>query len=593
MFALVALAVASVLASAVLFQHMRFTTWLAAAGILFEGQWLLITLLKRTLFVGSSLETFYLLTSVLLLLLWILMLRSVRWPRFSRTTLLAELMVVVSCAVIVTGLVMVVRHNGYVDGEYVMHGFYNGDTATFIALTERSFTEHTLLEKNPFSGNGPLEYPTLVHAAWANFFLLLGASDGWLQLLEPLTVLMLLCSIPTFFLLWDTVFPEPLEPWKKWLGIPSRAVVRLLQAGVVLYIVALSWDSYIYPQSHFFLLGIFLVLIALLLRTGKAIGVSQLRFYIPAATLGLILLFANAVTGTAAIAGLLILHLFRANDPTRSISERTFFLITTVAWAGAVVLISPGEAVWGLPGFSYTAALDMLRLAPVVLLLISALILNLERHRLLVGISVGFMTMACATFFFSQRNIVIDNASRFFYHALLVGYPLLIIPLIRGFYTLRRELFLTTRTLFEKTAGLMALSVGLLLFLLPAGASMASNMDALLFKNETRISSEELTALEWVKTTPTESLFAANPDGPWTIPIFTGRALLRTNYWLSAEDTLQVQVAAAFAGNITAQQRVLQEIDYLYLRTSERASWHLDNDTPVFENDEIVIYQGR
>lgn len=585
------LVVASFFASAILFRHTRFTTWIAAAGLLLEGQWLLLTLLQRTSLAMLPLETFYLGGAAVLLAGWLVMVRQARWPRISRTTLQSDLLVLVTCAIIFAGLYLVLYHNGYTNGQYVMHGFYNGDTATFTALTERSLQERGLVEENPFSGNGPLEYPTLVHAGWANFFSLVGVGNNWLQLLEPFTVLILLLTVPAFFLLWDTIVPEPTEPWRQWLGVPSRGVLRVLQVGIVLYIAALSWDSYIYPQSHFFLTGLFLLLAALVVRAGAERGMAQLRFVLPAVVLALTLLFANAVTGTAAVGVLAVLHLFRANDRSRPVVERVLFLGTVILWLGAIVVVSPGEASWGLPGFSYTAALDMLKLAPVLLLLLVALLMQLERHRLLIGMCTALVAMALVTFFFSQRNIVIDNASRFFYHALLVGFPLLIIPMIRGYYWLRRELFLSTQTLFEKTAGLAAVGAGILLFLLPAGASVASSMDALLFKNEITVSSEELAALEWVQATPTDTVFAANPDGPWTIPIFTGRALLRTNYWLSAEDPAQTEVSAAFAGDQAAQQEVIEQVEYVYLHRNEQSAWQIPT-APVFENSEIAIYQS-
>jgi len=75
--------------------------------------------------------------------------------------------------------------------------------------------------------------------------------------------------------------------------------------------------------------------------------------------------------------------------------------------------------------------------------------------------------------------------------------------------------------------------------------------------------------------------------------LFTGRALLRADYWLSPQDELSRQVTAAFAGNGAAQKVVLKQADYLLLPRDEQGLWKLPIYDQVFSNTAVNIYRLR
>src|SRR5581483_6685135 len=74
------LIVTSLLASGILFRHQRLLTYLAAAGVLWEGQWLLLTLLNRTLLSSVTPNTLFTVGSSLLLVVSIAFIRKWQSP---------------------------------------------------------------------------------------------------------------------------------------------------------------------------------------------------------------------------------------------------------------------------------------------------------------------------------------------------------------------------------------------------------------------------------------------------------------------------------------------------------------------------------
>lgn len=587
--------ISSLLASGILFKHQRVLTFLAAAGVAGEGQWLLLTLLTRTVFQHSSANGVFLAGSIILLLVWAVFYKQWKFPYFSSVDSgRRDAVIIVVLLVTLASAWLIMKHNGFVDNAWVTHGFYNGDTATFVSLVERSGQINQLVAENPFAGNGPLEYPTLLHAGVAQVLENLNATSGLLQVLPIMTYVQILLTVPIFFLLLDVIFPEPEEPWRKWFGVPSRFWILAAQAGMVLYIMALSWDNYIYPQGHFFLTGLFLFEACLLLASFPLKAKAQLLPLGASALTAFVLLRSNAVTGTVAVAVFATFCLLRTNDRKRLINERTGFLFLLLATVFVFLTGHAGQPAFGKLHFSYTAALDMLRLSPILAILVVAIFRNLSRQAAVGAISSILMLLALVTFLFSARNIVVENASRFFYLALLVGFPLLLGQLVQLWYWLKQELLYTIHTLAELTTGwaVVIMSVAILAF--PALASVASAHDNLMFKDEQKVDTAMRTALWWVQDhTPANAIFLASPNEPFAIPMFTGRSLLRTDYWLSPDDIILNDVQAAFAGNVAAREKVLNQADYLLLTKDERVSWEPLPAQKIFDNNAVVIYKLR
>lgn len=591
---IVLLAAASFLASGILFQHQRLLTFLGLAGIIFEMQWLLLTLLDRTLLRSTVTEIVFLIGSGLLFVIWLYFRKLWHMPCLHTTgSGRKDMWILPMLVAVLISSFFISRANGFNELTWISHGFYNGDTATFAALTQRSFFTSDLLDKNPFAGNGSLEYPTLLHAGIATFLWALGVGTQWLHFLPVIVLIQLLITIPMFFLLWDSLYPEPKEDYTKWLGISSRHIVFLVQTLLAGYVATLSWDNYVYPQSHFFLTGAFLLLASLLIQA-KVISAKTSLWLATAGFIGLILVFSNAVTGTAAIAVLMAFFATQANSKKLTVNVRMLSVILIALFAGIFLIANPGDGSFGLPQFSYMAAGDMLRLAPIVMAIIVAMFLSFSYLPVSAAAVMLLFTLGFITFFFSTRNIVVDNASRFFYHGILIGFPFLLSPLIRLYYYLRREIKYTTHTLTELVVAWAGVMCVALFFLLPAGASVSSAFDNLLFKDTQEVSALEREALWWVNDhIDPNAIILASPHAPFSIPYFTGRSVLRTDYWLSPDDKILEDVKAAFIGDIAAREIVLTHVNYLYLRKSEREQWEPLPLEKVFDNSGAVIYKVR
>jgi hypothetical protein len=272
---------------------------------------------------------------------------------------------------------------------------------------------------------------------------------------------------------------------------------------------------------------------------------------------------------------------------------RSLSLVAAGMWVIAFILLAPGEPAFGLPDFSYTAALDMTRLSLVIAILAAAIILQPENQSYVRAAAAALAVLAIFTFFFSTRNIVIENASRFFYHALLIAFPLLLGPLIQTWYWLKRRIVYTSHSLIDQAAAWAAVALLAWLLALPSAASVASAHDNLQFKNERVIEAETLQALAWLKqNSPTDAVVMASPSPPWAVPFFTGRSLIRLqDYWLSPPDTIAHQLQAAFAGDKASQVAVLPLADYVFLTRQEESAWLLPLGDEVFRNGRVLIYQ--
>jgi hypothetical protein len=449
-----------------------------------------------------------------------------------------------------------------------------------------------LVQTNPFAGGGELEYPVLLHAAWATVWQATTVGMDWLHLLPLLTMGQILITVPLFFLLWDIAFPEPHERWRLWLGVPSRTAIIAVQGAVVLGVMALAWDGYIYPQSHFFLTAPFLLLVALLGRAWRERGLVEWTWLTPAAATALVLLLSNAVTGTAAVAAVLLFYLLRAADRSRLVWHRAVFLAGSAAWIAIFLAATPGNAAFGSPGFSYTAAGAIAVLTPALFALIAGVWISGERQPLTAALVMVLSFMGFFTFVFSARDIIVENAARFMYHAVVAGFPLVLEGTVRLFYYLRRELFATAQPFYRQLTGLAGVAALLLFLTLPALASVASAHDHLMYQDRQIVSAEHQDVLAWLAAhTAPDAVIIASPYEPWAVPQFTGRSLLRIDHWLSPQDELFHQVVSAWAGDEAAQEIILPKGDYLLLTSDEHTQWPSVSGEPLFESGGIGVYE--
>ncbi|PIT98563.1 MAG: hypothetical protein COT71_00090 [Candidatus Andersenbacteria bacterium CG10_big_fil_rev_8_21_14_0_10_54_11] len=590
------LAAASLLASGELFRHRRVSTYLAAAGALFEGHWLLLALVSRWLPLLAQTAVFWAgAAAVGALWLW----QIQQWQRPAagdavRNVVRREAAVLLVLLPVFVSAWVVVSMNGLqADGSIALRGFYNGDTVTLAALTEKARLTDGAVRANPFAADTELEYPTLVHGALAAFLAAIGWRGPVLFVLPGLTLLHVLIIVPLLFLLWDVYWPEPGDQaagaaspaWQAWMGVPSRWMVSAGQAALTLFVLMGMWDNFIYPQTHFFLNGLFLMLVCLLLR----------GFLWLAQPLALILLLSNAVTGTVAAVLAAAAFLLRAVTHGEGKQKRSVFAAAGLLWLLFIPLLGAGESGFGWPQFYYSAAFSFSHTVPILLLLLPGVFLFGERFRL-PGLAVGMLlALAAVTFVFSTRAIVAENASRFADHAILLALPLLLPPAIQLAYWLRQRLW-HEAAVPDVLLGrrLMAVALGIVL-LLPAGVSTASAYDNLLLTAPRIISSDTQQVLAVLAAkAPQGARVAAAPYEPFSVPLLTGRSLIRTDdYWLSPQDELLATLRAAFAGDAASQARIANEADYVLLTAEEQHHWDVRGYEQVASQGDISLYRFR
>ncbi len=588
-----------ILTSGILFTHRRLVTFIATGLTLSGGWWLLLTLLAPALVTTSGDSSITLVAAVILLLGWGSQWRSFTAPGWQAPLVLRdELVPLLATALVCLGAIPVLLLNGWQGDQFVMHGFYHGDTTTFAALTQRSLLSAKLVNENVFAGNGPLEYPTLLHAGIAEVIRASGGNSV-LTALPWLTIIGILASIPTLWLLWDLLVPAYAKG-KKWLGVSGKVLPLALQLILPLYVLTLSWDRYIYPQSHFFLTGMFIVLAALLVSNTKTAGRPHYVSLSVAAALTLVLLLSNAVTGTAALVLLLAQNGIQVINIKRPPRLRAVHLVLAVAAVLVFLVATPGQGAIGLlPGLSYSASGDMLRLALPLLILLSALLMSEGKRPYLTAAVGGLSLLAVITYIFSGRDIVVANGSRFFYHAILIAFPVAAYPIVRVVMWVKRQLLHAGAPPGTKAGSWAFVLTVLFLMALPGLASGASAYDNLLFGEVSIVTTPHVEALNWIDTNAAANdAIIAHPDSPWLVPLFTGRSLLRTNYWLDPNDELTQHLNDAFAGDTAAQASVISharrpdgQARYLLLQSTELVAWEKTVSEPVFNNQDVSIFE--
>lgn len=576
----VILGLASILASGILFSHKRILTLLAAAGALFESGWLLLTLIHRVVWPRSP-EAVFLIGSLLFLgLLWPGR-RQWRWPYRALGSGWRDVVVIITLIPVLASALIIGRANGFVGEDWVGHGFYNGDTATFIALVQRSLESDGLVNTNPFAGNGPLEYPTLVHAGLAEIVGMLGTRNDWIFFVPLIVLIQIVITVPLFFLLSDAMSSN-----RRWPAL-------LLEGVAAGYVMALSLESYVYLQGHFFTTALFILLVASLMRVWPQQGWQQVPALPISGGLTILLVLSNAVTGAAAAVVWSVFALLRLAEVSRRKVERISYAVSIALLAIFYLTGTSTQDSFSLtPWFSYTAAGNTMMMAAPLLLLLLAQLGQLRQQSFITATTTTLAGFGLMVFVFSDRNIIIDNASRFLYHALLVGWPLVVDRVIHGGRVLRAHVRRLNRLPLQASAVLSGVLMAALLSW-PAAASVASVHDHLLFKEEHVTSASVRRAMQWIaRQTPPASVWLASPEAPWEIPLFTGRALLRAHYWLSPDDELAWQVTAAFAGDKFMQQQLLSQVDYVALKAEERHDWDLSPEKILYDFGGVVIYEG-
>ena len=595
MFELLLFCVSALFGSGVLFWHKRVLTYLAFAGVLFEMEFIATSFIRRTFIHGVSGSLVFLIAGIMWVTLWAALYKYWKSPYKIPGSGKRDGFAGIALIAILALAYPVISSNGYRGTDFIMHGFYNGDTVTFASLVNKSFSTIGEVTQNPFSANGSLEYPTVLHGAFADFFSVTKISTGWLHYASLMTYIQILITIPMFFLLWDVVFPEPKNKSELWFGIISRNAVYGLQVIVTLIAIGLSLDSYIYPQSHFFLIASFLAVLALFSQALPSKGKQELLYAMPACIIAILLLLANTVTGTAA-AGLAGTFAFiRVFDKKQSIKTRALYLTVGIGLLAIMHWASSSRVSFLHPHFSVSSAGDMIRAGLPYLFVLAGALYALSRKQFLAiaSILVGFLGIV--TFFLADRNIVTENASRFLYHGFLIGFPLLLAPLIRYLYFLRREIILTSRPFSEIITGWIGSMAMLLILFLPIGISAGSTYSNLIKNDEHTITQNTQIALAIIDGLGKPGdIVIANPNEPFSVPLFTSKALLRANdYWLSLQDNTTNGLAQAFAGDKTSQKEILAQGNFLLLTPEEAKSWDVSKLKKVFESKDAIAYRIR
>lgn len=589
--AIVALAVSSMLAAGILLKQKRILTLLASAGTIWEAQWLGLTLVGRVVWPQVNPEVIFLAGSLVSIVPWLIKIRQWTWPYREPGSGRRDLAVLIMIGGVLGAASLVQAQNGFQNTTWVTHGFYNGDTMTMISLVQRSLLEPGLVQENPFAANKYLEYPTLWHGGLATLLTAFNVSMDWIHFLASITYTQILLTVPIFFLFMDTVMPEPDRKEVKWLGVRSRIAVLLVQTLIIGYVLAVSWDSYIYPQTHFFITGMWLLGLALLVRADEEKGNRQLWWTVPAGIITLVVLLSNAVTGAAAVAVTIAYYGKKSIAAKQKMQARAIWLAGIIGWVIAFAMWSAGDVMVGWPNFSYTAAESMMRLAPVVIVLGLVMLKQPAKKNWLSLAMVVLMGMAALMFFLSKRNIIVANSERFIYHALLVGYPLLLAPSISLYYAWKR-LWYEDNDLAGWISRFGSTAAISLIFIFPALISGARTHDHLMRQDEQKVNLGEQEALEYIKqNTAADDVILADSQAPWMVPMFTGRSQVRADFWLAPADAVLEEVKQAFKGNMEAQAKSLQRAQYLLIRQDEIVKWELDRYEKVFHNGQMAIYK--
>lgn len=487
-----------------------------------------------------------------------------RWRPGGNLVLTSRSDIILLAALPVLASVLLVNSsNGYVQvpgkgEEFHARGYVNGDTMTLFALT-RATEERArnpldpspgsgVLRANPFAGNGPLEYPTLVHRTLADIMLTTGGDitrAAWWLILPALMGTVAVSALSAQYIFRG-------QPLPLWLPL------------VLLAAYGSTWESFTFPQSHTFLTGVFFLLVLNLVARDQATAPSRRALLaVAAGLLTLVLQFANAVLGTAAVVLAVLASLASLADRRLGRGERLVTVVGAAVLAGLFLRLPPGAGALGTLNIAYTAVPEFLAAGLLGLVVLWALWDTAWLHRsgsLLVA-GVALPILGLATLIFSARDLVAANAARFLFLLVLIGWPV-VIPLIQRvadwWWREFRHVEHTPSEQFLLAGGVLVTAA---ILLLPSASSVARTLDELVRKPAHVISADELHAFAWMRTHTApdaafirapESLFNRQEVAPLSLPAFSGRAQLRSEYWLSPDDGLLEYLRLFLAGQANA-----------------------------------------
>jgi hypothetical protein len=140
MIELVLLVVSALFGSGVLFWHKRVLTYLAFAGVLFEAEILLSAFIRRSFIHTISGPTFYLVAGIIFLALFASLYKYWKSPYKVPGSGKRDGFIAIALVVVLAIAYPIISSNGYHGDNFILHGFYNGDTVTFASLVNKSFT---------------------------------------------------------------------------------------------------------------------------------------------------------------------------------------------------------------------------------------------------------------------------------------------------------------------------------------------------------------------------------------------------------------------------------------------------------------------
>lgn len=581
------LLIASFLGSGILFKHVRFLTYVSAALTLWQTSWIFLSYASRTIFHTISGPLVFLIGSGAACIVWAFAYRQWKKPIYhslknSWWANGAPLLIIL-IALLATLRISSVNGPGP-QGSWQLHGFFNGDTFMMAALVERSLTQTTLVIENPTSANGSLPYPSVLHAGMADFIKTIGIQNTWQHHLTFFTILQIILIVGMFFLLVDTM-------WKK---LPQTPTFHIVSAATILLIMGYGWDDYVFAQSHLFLIAVELLLAIILLEIKDS---SNIKTFLTAYGMGsvtaLTLILSNSVLGTVGAAMITSFSLLFACNQKKPMLFKIMHGVLAVFWILIYKHFMVGSSALGGFHFSYLYVEPLMRLSPLIILFVIASWIYRKDAAVITVLAVSSMALAFIALFFSENPLLLDNAPRFLYDGLRVGFPLLIPLFIKAVELIKEQLTKNTNGLFGLLPLGAALSIGLLLLTLPAFASIKSAHYNLEVNDEHIVRKSELDALQWLKqhTTP-NAIVIAPPASPWTIPYFTGRALLRAeDFWASSQDGTLSLIQAGMEGDKDAQKEALRYADYLFIPQDKRPIWEENAITKVYKNKDYFIYQ--
>jgi len=343
-------------------------------------------------------------------------------------------------------------------------------------------------------------------------------------------------------------------------------------------------------------MGLFMLLICLVQALTNSYGKRHFFYVLVTGIIGAVLILSNAVLAAVTVVVMTITNIYLGAD--RALIKREgkglIYPLLALVWVVMYLRLAAGDAQWGWPGFSYTAAFEAMKNAPAIIGILVALLIVGKKKSVVGLLVVAMVGMAVITHCFSGRDIIVENSSRFIYHGILIGYVVCLEPIIRLGPWLKKELIHSNVGVLKKVVDGGALASLIVISLWPAGAAFLTTHDNLMRNDHHVVGGQEIEAMRWVReNSDVDDVFIASPESPWVIPLFTGRAVVRAeDYWLSKNDEVLDDIKLAFAGDRGAQARSLLLGDWLVLERGD-PGWLTVDTSSAYENASIRVYKLR